>query len=168
MALIFVTVVGSMLIPSQLTITYPIYASESSPYGSGYDHGCDDAGLSESDKYINQPEKGPSFHTGEFMVGYYTGLNACGSGSRDAEPPQSFQPSQSSRGGIYWWGICTNPIVDALITEPCDTLVTSSGYELTAEGQRVLFCVVGGGALYLVDPAAGEMARQMGPSVGCG
>jgi hypothetical protein len=58
--------------------------------------------------------------------------------------------------------------VDAVIIEPCSTLVTPDGYALTSEGERVLFCVVGGAALYLVDPAAGEMARQMGPSVGCG
>jgi hypothetical protein len=30
-----------------------------SPYKSGYDHGCTDAGVSDSSaKYINQPEKG--------------------------------------------------------------------------------------------------------------
>jgi hypothetical protein len=35
-----------------------------SPYASGYDHGCDDADISDRDnRYINQPEKGPSFHT---------------------------------------------------------------------------------------------------------
>lgn len=151
------------------------YASESSPYESGRDHGCDDAGISDpGDRYINQPEKGPSFHTEEFMAGYYDGFNSCGGGgfSEPEEAPfQSpgfSQPDQTRRGGIYWWGVCTNPIVDALITEPCSTLVTPDGYELTSEGQRVLFCVVGGGVLYLVDPAAAETARQLGPLVGCG
>lgn len=53
------------------------YAS-SDPYDSGYDHGCDDAGiLDPSDRYINQPEKGPSFHTDAFMQGYYDGYGAC-------------------------------------------------------------------------------------------
>ena len=38
---------------------------------SGYDHGCDDARISDpSDQYINQPEKGPAYHTPEFMDGY--------------------------------------------------------------------------------------------------
>jgi hypothetical protein len=51
--------------------------SGSSPYNSGYDHGCDDAKISDpSDRYINQPEKGPSFHTDEFMNGYRDGYNA--------------------------------------------------------------------------------------------
>ena len=56
------------------------HAGEKSPYGSGYDHGCDDAKISDpSDRYINQPEKGPSFHTDEFMNGYDDGFNACSS-----------------------------------------------------------------------------------------
>jgi hypothetical protein len=43
-------------------------ASSRSPYDSGYDHGCDDAKISDpNDIYINQPEKGTSFHTDEFM-----------------------------------------------------------------------------------------------------
>ncbi|WP_196816328.1 hypothetical protein [Candidatus Nitrosocosmicus oleophilus] len=59
-----------------------VLASSKSPYDSGYDHGCDDAGISDSsDKYINQPEKGPSFHTSEFMNGYYSGVNSCGGNS---------------------------------------------------------------------------------------
>jgi hypothetical protein len=37
-------------------------AGGKSPYESGYDHGCDDADISDpDDRYINQPEKGPSF-----------------------------------------------------------------------------------------------------------
>jgi hypothetical protein len=54
------------------------YASEESPYDSGYDHGCDDARISDpDDRYINQPEKGPSFHTDRFMDGYNDGFGAC-------------------------------------------------------------------------------------------
>jgi hypothetical protein len=49
-----------------------------SAFESGYGHGCNDAGTSDlSDRYINQPGKGPSFHTEEFMRGYDTGYNAC-------------------------------------------------------------------------------------------
>ena len=65
-----------VLIFSPLISSIPSYAS--SPYDSGYDHGCDDAGISDSlEQYINQPEKGPSYHTSEFMDGYYAGLNSC-------------------------------------------------------------------------------------------
>jgi hypothetical protein len=36
------------------------YAGGKSPYESGYDHGCDDADISDpDDRYINQPERGP-------------------------------------------------------------------------------------------------------------
>ena len=49
-----------------------------SPFESGYDNGCSDAGITDfSDRYINQPGKGPNFHTDEFMRGYDTGFNAC-------------------------------------------------------------------------------------------
>ena len=58
-------------------------ASSNSPYESGRDHGCDDAAISDvDDRYINQPEKGPSFHTNEFMRGYNAGYDDC-SGSED-------------------------------------------------------------------------------------
>jgi hypothetical protein len=63
-----------------------VNASSDSPYRSGYDHGCDDASISDpSDRYINQPGKGPSFHTEEFMSGYYNGFNACSDGVGDAD-----------------------------------------------------------------------------------
>lgn len=51
--------------------------SESS-YNSGYDHGCDDADFRyPGDRYINQPGKGPSQHSDQFMNGYEDGFNAC-------------------------------------------------------------------------------------------
>lgn len=63
-----------------------VYASNESPYNSGYNHGCDDAGISNpSERYINQPGKGPLFHTEEFMSGYYNGFNACSDGVGNAE-----------------------------------------------------------------------------------
>lgn len=77
-----------------------MYASESSPYQSGYDNGCDDAGRSESNKYINQPEKGPSFHTEEFMSGYYDGLNSCGGSSSDESPRDNGGQDGRSRGDL--------------------------------------------------------------------
>ncbi len=64
-----------------LTLLTPLPSIQvfaSSPFASGFDHGCDDAGISDSsDRYINQDEKGPSYHTSEFMDGYYEGFEAC-------------------------------------------------------------------------------------------
>ena len=43
-----------------------------------------DAQISDSsERYINQPEKGPSFHTNEFMNSYHEGFNACLGSERD-------------------------------------------------------------------------------------
>ncbi|TVP40085.1 hypothetical protein [Candidatus Nitrosocosmicus arcticus] len=69
----------------------------SSPYQSGYDHGCDDVGISNpSDRYINQPEKGPSFHTSEFMNGYNSGFNSCSSSNNNYNEGYSPEGSTSS------------------------------------------------------------------------
>lgn len=38
--------------------------------------------------------------------------------------------------GINWANICTNPLVEPLISEPCETLTSPDGYTLTPE--RVL------------------------------
>ena len=64
----------------------PISAGNKSPYESGYDHGCDDSELKAEDRYINEPGKGASFHTDEFMDGYRTGYQECKEGnSNDSE-----------------------------------------------------------------------------------
>ena len=43
-------------------------ATSKPPYDLGHDHGCNDADISDPhDRYINQPEKGPSFYTDEFV-----------------------------------------------------------------------------------------------------
>ena len=48
---------------------------------SGYNHGCSDAQISNpSDRYINQPEKGSSFHSDAFMQAYNEGFGACSGG----------------------------------------------------------------------------------------
>ncbi len=63
---------------SAFTFSNPLFVNSTTPYDSGYDHGCDDAKISDpSDRYINQPEKGPSYHTSEFMDGYYRGFDIC-------------------------------------------------------------------------------------------
>jgi hypothetical protein len=46
-------------------------------YQAGYDHGCSDAKLPSSKRYINQPGKGPESHTQEFMSGYNAGFSEC-------------------------------------------------------------------------------------------
>jgi hypothetical protein len=66
---IFIALVGSMT---------SVYAStDGDPYNSGYDHGCDDAYLDADDRYINEPGKGPGYHTEQFMDGYNDGFETC-------------------------------------------------------------------------------------------
>ena len=62
-------------------ITFPLSTTKAyaqSSYSSGYGHGCDDANIANpDDRYINQPGKGQSYHTGSFMNGYYDGFDSC-------------------------------------------------------------------------------------------
>ena len=91
-------VLGGIFIVSALLaakLDFSTYAS-SDAYDSGYDHGCDDVGISDpDDRYINQPEKGPSFHTGTFMRGYNDGFDAC-SGTDDSSSSSASSSSSES------------------------------------------------------------------------
>ena len=75
-------------------------AHGSSPYDSGYNHGCDDAGLSASDRYINEEGKGPSFHTDEFMSGYNDGFQSCGGSSSGGDDSDSGSDDSGSRSDV--------------------------------------------------------------------
>lgn len=79
------------------------YASNNDPYQSGYDHGCDDAEISNpSERYINQPEKGSAFHTDEFMRGYNDGFDACSGTIDSSSSSVSSNSSESeSESGFF-------------------------------------------------------------------
>src|SRR5918912_1806054 len=81
---------------ASLGIQYAI--AKGTPYDSGYSHGCSDAKLTFSERYINQPGKGPSFHTQKFMSGYNAGFSACG---HESSPVAS-----NVYGGCAGGGIC--------------------------------------------------------------
>ena len=69
-------------------------------YDSGYDHGCSDAEISNpNDRYLNQPEKGPSFHTDTFVLGYNDGFDACSKGTNDNLSSSSSSSSSKSESG---------------------------------------------------------------------
>ncbi|MGB7635562.1 MAG: hypothetical protein WBL68_17725, partial [Nitrososphaeraceae archaeon] len=64
---------------------------------------CTDVGISDlSDRYINQPGKGPSFHTNEFMDGYNDGFYVCSSGTNnpDSDYPDYFLDENLSSSDI--------------------------------------------------------------------
>ena len=79
------------------------------PYRSGYNHGCSDAKISDpSKRYINQPGKGPSYHTLDFMNGYNNGFESCSNGNTPSNSKGTFkvivqvtnQLSEDTYGGI--------------------------------------------------------------------
>jgi hypothetical protein len=79
------------------------------PYKSGYSHGCSDAKISDSSKrYINQPGKGPSYHTPDFMSGYNDGFETCSNGNNQPNSKGTFKVivqvtnplSEDTYGGI--------------------------------------------------------------------
>src|SRR5215210_3789877 len=129
-------------------------ASSKSPYDSGYDHGCDDAGISDSsEQYINQPEKGPNYHTSEFMDGYYTGFDDCSynldsssSSESDRSYPQDntyeesvsdneFSPynEYENKGpAVNWENICLDSEFLLGLDEPCSAY--ANGTQLTEKG----------------------------------
>lgn len=72
----FMGVILSLYGQTEPETVQQVYA-EKSPYDSGYDHGCDDAGEDPDDRYINEDGKGPSYHTNEFMSGYNNGYDSC-------------------------------------------------------------------------------------------
>lgn len=63
-----------------------------SAYNSGYSHGCSDAKISNySKRYINQPGRGPGYHTQEFMSGYNDGFETCSNGSNQSNSKGIFK-----------------------------------------------------------------------------
>jgi tetratricopeptide (TPR) repeat protein len=66
---------------------------------SGYSRGCSDSEISKSsNRYINQPGKGPSFHSKAFMQAYNQGFNTCSGNSGGAK---SFD-NRSLQQRSYW------------------------------------------------------------------
>ncbi|MPZ05705.1 MAG: hypothetical protein GEU26_04695 [Nitrososphaeraceae archaeon] len=86
----FFIILSVSLLLGLMGISAPSTDASSGPFDSGYDHGCNDAAiLDPSERYINQPEKGPSFHTDEFMQGYYDGYDACTNSTENIPSPEA-------------------------------------------------------------------------------
>jgi hypothetical protein len=73
--------------------------------------------------------------------------------------------AQQQQQGVNWLEICKNPLVDAFITEPCETLTSPDGYTLTPLGERVLGCISGGTLAVLIAQPELLALRN---AVGCG
>jgi hypothetical protein len=154
-------------------VCIPSAFASNDAYDSGRDHGCDDARISDpSDRYINEPGKGPSFHTNEFMNGYYDGFNSCGGGGDDNidRRPQSPSPRQS--GNFDWAQICSS--LQIALVSSCNDLVNSDN-TLTNEGERAVGCIrngiflAGGGSflLHLPLPLIVGALQALSEPTGC-
>jgi len=127
-----------------------VNAGGKSPLESGHEHGCDDGGISNvNNRYIKQPEKGPSFHTDEFMRGYNDGYDECSndddsdSSESSDEPARDFggdNNGQSNGGGrIDWEQLCIKYGERIGISSgSCDQY--AHGTQLTQEGKDFLVC----------------------------
>lgn len=76
-----IALVAIMMTMIATTPTSAFAKNEGGPkaYDSGFNHGCSDAHIYvASDRYINQDEKGPAYHSQDFMDGYYAGFKECG------------------------------------------------------------------------------------------
>jgi hypothetical protein len=129
------------------------------------------------DRYINEPGKGPSFHTNEFMSGYYAGFNACLGTGYQAPPqqPRLYQPPiQRNPPVIVWNWIQTCSFLDRILVPPCYQLVNPDN-TLTFEGDRARVCIQNGimlaGGAYLLNlplPEVIDRLRDLSTQTGCG
>ena len=74
------------------------------------------------------------------------------------------QQQQQQGAKINWFDICKHPLVDTMITEPCDTLTSPDGHTLTPKGEHVLGCI--GGDTLAVLTGQKELLALKG-AVGC-
>ncbi len=151
-----------------LTLLSPlssVQGSKASPYDSGYDHGCDDAGISDpSERYINQDEKGPSYHTGEFMSGYYEGFNSCQDSTNEDEDSYTTNEDEDS----YTTPTQGSTIEDACnenygllgLSQPCDYYV--EGNTIKQPGYNYIFC-----KLLNVAALSGEVYSTIASAIIC-
>jgi hypothetical protein len=77
MILVMATTAVILGLAGQLSLI-EVQAGGKSSYDSGHDYGCDDARITDpSNRYIHEPQRNPSFHTDQFLQGYYAGFSAC-------------------------------------------------------------------------------------------
>ena len=67
---------------------------------------------------------------------------------------------------INWSKICSSAFVDNLVVEPCETLTSPNGTELTNSGRKILVCLMLGGLSKSFD-ISDEQLQLLLPSSGC-
>ena len=116
-----------VLAAASLWIMQGVMAKKGTPFQAGYDHGCSDAKITFSARYINQPGKGPNLHTQEFMNGYNRSFSTCSGGkaSAVASNVSSSSSSNSTSSSLYKQGY-EKGVADAKLTTPTAGLTTDN------------------------------------------
>jgi hypothetical protein len=114
------------------------HAEGKSPYKLGHDYGCDDARITDlSNRYVHEPQKNPSFHTDQFLQGYYAGFSSCSvsinSGDSTAGDGSTFADGQSA--GI------TQGQSDALNGRPLDDSCSPDRNDDYCRGYRSAYTI---------------------------
>jgi hypothetical protein len=110
---------------ASLGILQGVMAKKGTPFQAGYDHGCSDAKVTFSARYINQPGKGSSFHTQEFMSGYNRGFNECGGKPSAVASNVGSSSSNGTSSTMYKRGY-EKGVADAKLTTPTAGLTTDN------------------------------------------
>jgi|SRR5919198_756536 hypothetical protein len=109
---------------ASLGIIQSAMAKKGTPFQAGYDHGCSDAKETFSLRYINQPGKGPSFHTQEFMNGYNRAFSAC-SGKASPVASDIGSSNNGTSTPVFKQGY-EKGVADAKLTTPTVGLTTDN------------------------------------------
>jgi hypothetical protein len=116
---------AAALIISAASLGIQSAIAKGTPYDAGYSHGCSDAKLTFSERYINQPGKGPSFHTQEFMSGYNRGFSTCSGKASEAASNVASSISNSNSSSVFKQGY-EKGIADAKLITPTVGLTTDN------------------------------------------
>jgi len=98
-----------------------------------------------SERYINQPEKGPSFHSDVFMQKYNEGFNSCSRNSKSSDiggdtnniSRNKGDESGNTTSGSNWEQLCLN-YGDVINIDPGDCSNYAHGHQLTSDGKIFL------------------------------
>ena len=110
---------------ASLGVIQTAMAKKGTPFQAGFDHGCNDAKVMFSARYINQPGKGPNFHTQEFMSGYNRSFSKCIGKGPNVSSNVGSSSSNSTSSSLYKQGY-EKGVADAKLTTPTAGLTTDN------------------------------------------
>lgn len=110
---------------ASLGVIQTAMAKKGTPFQAGFDHGCNDAKVMFSARYINQLGKGPNFHTQEFMSGYNRGFSKCIGKGPNVYSNVGSSSSNSTSSSLYKQGY-EKGVADTKLVTPTVGLTTDN------------------------------------------